>query len=262
MIQKDKAKQKKSNALLVVVVVLLLLVIAVCGYRLWSGGKDYREEKRVHASLVKKYRPERAASDDPTAPTSSEDEKDTSNPAVMQLCADYPDAVGWLTIPGTDIDHPFVYSEDNRNYLHRNIDGTYLYAGTVFMDCHCSRDFTSQNTTIYGHNMNNGSMFHTLGNFKKQEVFDEYTVAYIYLPERTLTLDIFAFVITDAVTENMLYNKELQEGYLDYVKSKARYYRDPELTEEDCLVTISTCTYEYENARMVLLCKIRREGQS
>lgn len=257
MIQKDSGKKRKSNALLVILVVLLLLVIAVCGYRLWSGRRDYRMEKRVHEKLVKKYRPERKAEDVPFSPTAQNEDEDSSNPTIIQLCADYPDAVGWLTIPGTDIDHPFVYSKDNRDYLHKNIDGTYLYAGTVFMDCHCSRDFSSQNTTLYGHNMNNGSMFHTLGNFKTQEFFDKHTEAYIYLPDRTLTLDIFAAVITDASEENMLYNRDLSDGYLDYVQQNAMFFRDPSLTEQTQLVTLSTCTYEFDGARMVLICTIR-----
>ena len=252
-----KEKKKKNDALLVVLVVLLLVVIAVCGYRLWAGSRDYRAEKRVHEELIEKYRPARAEQPSLLSTDLPQAEEDPSNPAVAQLCADYPDAVGWLTVPGTDIDYPFVYSEDNQNYLHKSIDRSDLYAGTVFMDCHCRRDFSSQNTILYGHNMQNGTMFHSLTEFKTKAFFDENRAAYIYLPDRTLTLDIFAAVITDAADEDILYNRELPDGYLDYVQQNALCFRDPLLTEQTRLVTLSTCTYEFDGARMVLLCTIR-----
>jgi len=180
------------------------------------------------------------------------------NQSMADLQEKYPDAAGWLTIPNTNIDYPFAWYKDNEYYLRRDLNGNYALAGTIFMDYRCKKDFTSQNTIIYGHHMKNRSMFNNLILFNDEKFFNENKTGTIYLPHATLTMEFFAYMVVNPATEYEIYNSELSDDYLEYVKQNARYYRDVEITDSDNIVTLSTCSYEFNNARMVLLSKIIR----
>lgn len=74
----------------------------------------------------------------------------------------YPDVKGWLTIPGTAVDYPVMQSsaQDPEMYLRRNYDMKWRMAGSLFFQYDCTRD--SRNLVVYGHNMNDGTMFAVL----------------------------------------------------------------------------------------------------
>ena len=90
------------------------------------------------------------SSDKPSADRVPEDTKKELTAQVRQLSNEHSDSVAWLYIPGTNIDYPVMQSEDNEYYAHRAADGSYLYAGSLFMDYRCSSDFSDFNSVIYG----------------------------------------------------------------------------------------------------------------
>ena len=179
-------KRKFGHRVFFSLLALALLALACfSGWKLWGAVQDYKNEADMHSGIME-FKPQKS---------------ETINQSVIDLQAKYPDAVGWLTVPGTKIDYPFVWHEGNDFYLRRDLDGTHATAGTLFMDCRCAPDFTSQNTIIYGHHMKNGSMFGTLKLFDDKKFFDENTSGIIYLPHKTLALEIFAYMILNPSTE-------------------------------------------------------------
>jgi len=74
-----------------------------------------------------------------------------------------PDIVGWLTIDGTNIDYPIARHSDNDYYLHHLFTGEWNSSGCLFMDCRNEPDFSDRHTIIYGHHMDNGTMFQNYG---------------------------------------------------------------------------------------------------
>ena len=211
-------------------------LMAYSGWRAWNAYGDYRAEAEMHGSVME-YKPR---------------DDETVNQSIIDLQAEYPGVVGWLTVPGTKIDYPFVWYEDNDYYLRRDLNGEYAVAGTLFMDFRCGKDFTSQNTIIYGHHMKNGSMFGTLKAFADKDFFDANRHGTIYLPQETLTLEFFAYMVVKSTNEKIYgieYNPE-------YIRQNARQFRDIGLSAGDKIVTLSTCSYEFDNARMVLLARI------
>lgn len=237
-----------KKVILTVLALVFIAVIAFSGYKLWKINADYAEELKLH-NLLLEYKPNEKAANDSA--------EETVNQDVIDLQIKYPDVVGWLSITNTKIDYPFIWYKDNDYYLRRDINGKYALAGTIFMDYRCEKDFSSQNTIIYGHHMKNGSMFGMLNNFNDQIFFDENRSGYVYLPNKKLALEIFAYMVVKP-TNQEIYTPVLSENYFDYVRQNARYYRELALTEEDRLVTLSTCAYEFNNARMVLLCRIAK----
>ena len=232
---------KKSKIIRSILVLCFIATIGFSGYKIWKINADYYDEKRMH-DIVMEYKPE-----DPKP------DMEIINQSVIDLQSKYSDVVGWLTVPNTKIDYPFVWYENNDYYLRRDLNGDYALAGTVFMDYRCEKGFTSKNTIIYGHHMRNNSMFGTIKLFNDKDFFDKNRIGTIYLPYATLTLEFFAYMVVNPDTEKEIYHVSLNDTYFDYVKNNARHYRDVGLTTSDKIVTLSTCAYEFKDARMVLI---------
>jgi sortase B len=160
------------------------------------------------------------------------------------------DIYAWIYIPGTEVDYPVLqHPTDDNYYLEYNIDGSKGYPGCIYTQGSCnSTDFTDYNTVIYGHNMKNGTMFHTLHSFEDKAFFDENEYAFIYMPDQVLVYDIFAaYPFTD---DHLFYKYDLTtesgfQTYLDEVfgiRDMDAHFRDGvEVTSSNHIITLSTC---------------------
>ena len=262
---KRQLKRIKKRIILRCIGVVLIAVIGYSGYQLWSINQNYAQEAEMHSRMLQ-YRPAAQATMQhvPISSTVHINPAEAVEPVLSQSIVDlqvsYPDVTGWLTVPGTQIDYPFVQGNDNEHYLHRDLDQNWSQAGTIFMDYRNSNDFSDFNTIIFGHNMRNGSMFGTLKNFNDQDFFDANKAGTIFLANETYEIEIMAFAVIkpdDAVIYNSnIITERDKVAFLDYVKSTARYYRDIGATANDRIVTLSTCNYEFDDARMVVIGRI------
>jgi sortase B len=230
-------------------ILLFVTVFFYSAYQLFQIYSAHVAEAEIHNMLLE-FRPPEQGSD-------VNQGEDIVNQTVIDLQALYPNVVGWLTIPGTQVDYPFVQYIDNDFYLHHDINHNYFNAGTIFMDFRNKNDFSSQNTMIYGHNMINGSMFATLELFDNQCFFDEHRYATIFLPNETLQLSIFACIIVNPRTESEIYNIVLSGAYFEHVEQNALHFRFIDVTSEDRIVTFSTCVNDANDSRRVIIAKIQ-----
>ncbi len=166
------------------------------------------------------------------------------------LQAQNPDVYAWIQVPGTRVDYPVLRSNDKPEdyYLNHNINEKYEFAGCIYSQMLNSDDFSDPNTILYGHNMNNGSMFASLHNFRKASFFKEHQYIYIYTPGRILTYTIYAAYRYD--NRHILYsfNFKDKQVFADYLamtknpKSTIVNVRDEvEVTADDRIITLSTC---------------------
>ena len=179
------------------------------------------------------------------------------------LLAENSDVVGWLYCEGTPINYPVMRSLDNEDYLHRDLNGKYLYAGSLFADYRCSAVGTDGNYIIYGHNMKNDTMFGTLDEYKRQAYYDEHPVLYYLTPECSYKLELFAGLVTKSDSE--IYsvqfpNTEAFEAFLQNLQENSTFRSDVAVTGEDRIVTLSTCSYEFNNARYTVFGKLTALG--
>ena len=184
-----------------------------------------------------------------------------ANQNILALQEKYPDTAGWLTIPYTGIDYPVVQADDNGEYLRKDLDGNYSLAGSIFMDYRNEKDFSDLNTIIYGHHMKNGTMFGSLKEFNDQLFFNLHKNGTIFLADSTYDIDFFALLVVpvdDDIVFGIPDDKDSALLYFDHIMENASHYREVGLKPEDRIVTLSTCTYEFDNARMVLLGKLSR----
>lgn len=155
--------------------------------------------------------------------TATDEQKEVIPVKFEELQAVNPDIYAWITVPGTVIDYPILqHASDNTYYLMHNIDGSYGYPGCIYTENMNSKDFTDNNTVIYGHNMKNGSMFAQLHKFEDPDFFNENREVLIYLPDEVLHYTIFAAHIYD--DRHLLYSfdftdPEVYQKYLDSIFS-------------------------------------------
>ena len=183
------------------------------------------------------------------------------NQGIIDLQQRNEDVVGWLTIPDTKIDYPFAQANNNDHYLSRNIYGKYAAAGTLFLDYRNEPDFSDFNNIIYGHFMRNGSVFGTLHKLTQKAFFEEHPIATLYLDYHTYELEIIA-AMTVSSGNTMIYRThhaepEVQQKFFEYIAEHARRYRDIGLAQGDKIVTMSTCAYQFDDARTVVIARLK-----
>ncbi|MGF7086119.1 SrtB family sortase, partial [Lachnospiraceae bacterium PF1-4] len=189
---KDKKRRLSLGIIIRLVLALLLVVIAsVSLYKLTLGNREYAKEKEVHQQVLE-YRP--AAKE----PLAADEEVDTTNPQILELKKINPDVAGWVYLRDTSIDYPFVMAGDYNEYLRTDIYGNYSLSGTIFTDFRFGGDFKGFQTILFGHSMDNGSMFMDLLNFRDREYFKAHREGVIYLEKETLELELIACVVVDA----------------------------------------------------------------
>ena len=138
--------------------------------------------------------------------------------------------------------------EDDEYYLHHNMYKESAFAGCIYTEKENKKDFSDPNTILYGHNMQNGSMFRGLHSFQNKSFFDKNDKIYIYLPERTLTYKIFSAYEYDdrhILSSFDFSNKEEFKNYLEYAQNPTAALtfntRKVDINTDDKIITLSTC---------------------
>ena len=173
-----------------------------------------------------------------------------------------PDIHAWIKIPGTPIDYPVLQSQvSDLYYERRSYTGDYSVSGCIFTQYYNAPDFSDRNTVVYGHYMLDGTFFGTLHNYKDPEFFEKNRYVYVTVPGHVLVYDIFAAYETDNRHVLTLCNYYDDEDYLEYLgtclnpSTMVRNIREGvELTADDKIITMSTCTsyYTYTNRRYLV----------
>ena len=170
-----------------------------------------------------------------------------------------PDVVGWLRYKGTPIDYPIAQGKDNRQYLYTRFDGSYSDFGTLFVDSTTEYPFGQFNTVVYGHHMQDGSMFGSLKKLKDPEYCRKHPKMELATPAGNYDLQIYAFLNKPSGSKVFTHNVGSEEDraeYLEWIDDNAVYTTDVDLNIDDRLVILSTCAYEYNGARYIVVCKM------
>ncbi len=156
-----------------------------------------------------------------------------------------PDVLGWITIPGTQLDYPFLQGEDNQYYLNHTWQSKRNAAGSVFLECTAQPDFSDFNTIVYAHNMKNGSMFGSLRQYRTQSHYEANPYIYIIDDSGLRRYEIFAAFEAEVVgyTYRLDVNTpEKKQAFLDYSAQRSVIKTDIVPTVDDSVITLSTCT--------------------
>lgn len=173
------------------------------------------------------------------------------------------DFVGWLRIDGTNINYPVVQSPDNPNfYLKHSFDKEYSNYGVPYVQENCELG-VSDNAIIYGHHMNDGSMFADLCKYESEVFYREHKTVHFDTLDGFGEYEIIAVFKTVAYSNDgfpyfLFVNADTPEDFDDFIaKCKELALYDTGVTAEygDKLITLSTCEYSRDNGRMVVVAK-------
>ena len=191
----------------------------------------------------------------PTSPT-----EPTILPEYAALFEENPDLVGWLTIEGTKINYPVMQTPDRPDYyLDRNFDGQPSAHGSLYVRESCDVFAPSDNLTVYGHHMRDGTMFAPLDRYRKEDFRNQHpTICFDTLYERH-TYTVFAVFTTTSTEEGFAYHlfetaadKTEFDAFVSTCKALSLY--DTGITPRygDKLLCLSTCEYSRPNGRLVV----------
>ncbi|OUQ58670.1 SrtB family sortase [Flavonifractor sp. An112] len=228
--------------------VLLLVVICVAAWQVVQILLEYRAGEQTYAQLaelsVPRQEPEETAAG-----------QRTSTRDFTALQAVNPDVLAWITVPNTGIDYPVVQGEDNQHYLNHLVTGEWNKSGSIFLDCQAAPDFSDPYSIIYGHNMLNGTMFSSLMDYKSQDFYDKHPVGVLETPHAQYEIVFFAGFV--AHVEHAVWNTGLSAEELPIwaaeIQRQSWFQSSVVPSSEDTIIALATCSYEFNNARFVLL---------
>lgn len=164
------------------------------------------------------------------------------------------DIIAWIYSKGTPINYPIVQTKDNLYYLRRTIDGKYNQVGTLFVDYRNSKNFEDTNTIIYGHNMKNETMLGSILNYKIQDYYENHKEMYLLTENKKFVVEVFAGCLISTKSEIYNYPKtpDSNKKLMEIVKMKNDITTNVKVEDSDKIITLSTCSYDFENARYVV----------
>lgn len=184
---------RTRNKLVLIFFCLLLSAAAVlAGVNIYSELKERQKEKEDFAAVSQIAEPTVTAAQTETEPT----EQPAAERNIQALIAENSDCIGWLSIDGTNISYPVMYTpSEPQKYLRRSFYGQYSQSGVPFLDGRCST--VGGNLIIYGHNMKNGTMFSDLKKYLNTDFLNSHRTV------RLETADgVFLFTVTEVRRTN------------------------------------------------------------
>ena len=242
-----------------VLLVSLLAVIVLIGrilYRYYDENDTYAEASAAYVQVVADTAP---VVDTVAENISSPPEEDIICPIQVDfdsLQALNEDIIAWLYCEGTVIDYPVCKCEDDEFYLEHAYDRSSSHSGAIFLEAENTPDFSDTNNILYGHHMKNKTMFATLSYWAEQEYFEQHPYMWLLTPDQNYRIDLFSGYLTSALSDVYAvyqgYGMMLEE-YLVKAADSSDFTSDVVIPEEGfSYIVLSTCEYQFENARYVL----------
>lgn len=245
------------------IIVLLAGVLVFSVFMIIKTMWEYSEADNIYESLQNEFvevKPDDSANADDSKSNTEPVETAPISVDFASLQEQNSDIVGWLYCPDTPVNYPVVQGKDNNQYLRADLNRKYLVSGTVFTDYRNRAVGEDANYIVYGHKMKNGTMFGSLVKYKEQSYYDEHSVLYYLTPDDDYKVELCVGLVVKR--DSVIYSPNPEEmefaEFLTYAKKHSTFQSDVEITEDDTLITLSTCSYEYNDARYIVIGKAEK----
>ena len=255
----------------ILTVVLLVLVFGVSAFFVGSYVIESREQAEKNAALaalkdsVKETAPEQTEPEE-TVPEGTFGGAEILNENGMlveyaEIYAQNPDLVGWIRIDGTPLNNPVMQTPDRPNfYLDHDFDGNESEWGAIYAREECDINAPSDNITLYGHNMLDGSMFSVVHDYIDRQTWENNPLIFFDTLSEYHVYKIFAVFKTSAnlgegfTYHHMIEAKDKADFDAFISKCKELSFYDTGITPQygDKVICLSTCEYTLMNGRLVM----------
>lgn len=189
------------------------------------------------------------------------------------LYAINPELSGWIKIEGTNLDVQVVQAENNDKYLKTDFYGKKSRYGCPFLDYRNDAKYLSDNNVIYGHHMSDGLMFSNLDKYKTVEGYKESPIIQYDTIYQTYTFKIIAAFVSNSQPEHdngYVFNYTVSDfnsdesfmKFVEEIKKRSIFNTNVNVLPDDKLLTLSTCSYEFSDARLVVVARLCRENEA
>ena len=216
---------------------------------------DYKKSEELYSSIQ-----EIVNTTEDSSKTANSENNESSVETYEKLKKINSDYKFWVEIENTNVSYPVVQTTDNSFYLKKDFNKKNSSSGTVFMDT-LNNFETDSNVVLYGHNMNNKTMFNNVTLFKKKDFFNQNNKVKIKHAGdgKEYIYEVFSAYYTDNYFDyNTVVFGEVYpfSQYLKDIKEKSMYKKNIEVTENDKILTLSTCSYEFKGAKTTVHAKL------
>lgn len=262
-----------KKALFITVVVLLLTAFCVSAFMVGNyliEGKQQAERYDELSNIAANGQTE--TTEPGTTETAGEKESEapteTTAPTEPGMLPGYKeiyemnnDVVGWIKMEGTKMDYPVMQTPNDPNfYLYRDFDKNSSKRGSIYAREICDINKPSDNITIYGHNMADGSMFACLNNYTNKAAWENNSLIFFDTLNEYHTYKIFAVFKTSAnIGQGFSYHQFVDaenaaefDEFVDTCKKLSFYDTGITPVYGDKLICLSTCEYTLDNGRLVV----------
>ena len=171
-----------------------------------------------------------------------------------------PDVIGWILIPDTQVNYPLMAGSENNYYLNHTWNKESYNVGSIFLEHLCTPDFTDFHTIVYGHNMNDGSMFGSLLEYRNPEHLEAHPYVYIRSDQGVFRYEIFSgyFASINTDTYGVGFSSDgTKVRFLDFITEKSLLETDIQPETTDRILTLSTCSGRGSSTRWVLHARLK-----
>lgn len=247
---------KKRKTIAALVLLAAIGMMAYAGTGLAAARQVYQQGNAVYEDLSNQVKKDLSSNASAPTPQADVPPLEIDFDTLRTISAD---AAAWLYCPGTAIDYPVMKADDYNYYLNHLPDGTQNANGSLFIDYNNASDFSGQLTVIYGHHMKSGSMFGSLKGYKEQRYYDKNPTMNLYTRQGNYRIDLLYGCVIGAGQwrERAFMYAENVNALLAYAAYNTTFDSDTVYAQGDRIVAMSTCSYEFDGARYVVIGVLR-----
>lgn len=244
----------------IILVAIIIVCLSIIGYKYYNYNKDDKLNSEIQdlqpvineaSDLDNNFSGENDGQDQ------SKDGDYVNSANEEELKSINSDYKMWIQIENTNINYPVVQSSDNDYYLKHNFRKESNISGTVFVESANDID-NDKNIILYGHNMRNGTMFNNITNYKEESFFNEDNKISIIMNNTLYEYEVFSVYVKNVSEVNLAIGFASEDEFINYAYNQADesiYKKDVDFSAEDNLITLVTCSYEFTDARTIVVAR-------
>ncbi|WP_289128053.1 class B sortase [uncultured Clostridium sp.] len=244
----------------IILVAIIIVCLSIIGYKYYNYNKDDKLNSEIQdlqpvineaSDLDNNFSGENDGQDQ------SKDGDYVNSANEEELKSINSDYKMWIQIENTNINYPVVQGSDNDYYLKHNFRKESNISGTVFVESANDID-NDKNIILYGHNMRNGTMFNNITNYKEESFFNEDNKINIIMNNTLYEYEVFSVYVKNVSEVNLAIGFASEDEFINYAYNEAEeslYKKDVDFSAEDNLITLVTCSYEFTDARTIVVAR-------